>query len=101
VLVEGLPTDSAFGIALRDGNPWTDDTYLLHDISSRMRDLTNMIGNLFRKEGSPAVEVTYLPRPADGESVEDAVDAEVDAEYQARLKAETDANMQRMFANPN
>lgn len=45
------------------GYRWDDEAYLLHDLTSRLRELVVLTSNIHREKGSAAGEVEYIPRP--------------------------------------
>lgn len=62
-MIEHLPPDSAWHRHRRE-TPWADSEWMLHDISSRLRDLNVLIGNVFRGKGAPAAPPPkHLPHP--------------------------------------
>lgn len=74
IMVENLPPKGPVARALN--GRWGDDDWMLFDISSRMRDLSAQLYNLFRGT-SPPIEPAYLPKPeADSTEQPDMVLAE-------------------------
>lgn len=65
-LINGLPPGNALERA-RHGR-WSDLEVLLHDISSRVRELVAITYNIHRGD-RPAAEVTYLERPRTADDI--------------------------------
>lgn len=94
VLGESLPLTSSFARA-NQGHTWTDETWLMHDVSTHMRFLFGTVANFLG--ATPKVRPKPLPTPLDNASVADAAEQE----RLAQQKAEMDVTMTRIFANPN
>lgn len=65
-LVEALPPGNALERA-RHGR-WSDLELLLHDISSRLRELVSITYNTHRGD-RPAADVTYITKPLTPEDI--------------------------------
>ncbi|WP_123939247.1 hypothetical protein [Curtobacterium sp. PhB137] len=81
VLVEGLPTDSAFHRAHRDTD-WQDSDWIARDTNSIMRVLLYTVQSALSKSAVPKPDL--LPAPV----VEPTEQDEADAEYLAQQRAE-------------
>lgn len=61
VMVEHLPPGSAVHRAAN--GPWGDQDWVLHDVSSRLRDLLVLTSNLNRPKNAAPRHPEYLPSP--------------------------------------
>lgn len=100
VLIEYLPYDSPAVIANR-GNNWGVTDWLLREVANEQRITNAAIYNLTREKGKPALEPEMIPAPEENESIEESLESMKEREQQARVKAEMDEHVLRIFANPN
>ena len=87
-MLEHLPPGSPWHRE-RAGTPWQDEDWMLHDISSRLRDLLVLTRNLWRGKNEPPVkEPDYLPTPpgADDPGAHEAQE-HIESTQQAELSA--------------
>lgn len=71
VMVEHLPAEAPWGRSKRKG--WTDEKWLLYDISAHLRVLTTLTRNIHRGKGEAPQQPQFLPSPAGrGDDVADA-----------------------------
>jgi hypothetical protein len=92
VLVEGLPTDSAFHRAHRDTD-WLDSDWINRDTNSTLRVLLYTVQSALSK--SPVPKPDLLPAPVVAPSEE----AEADAEYLAQQRTEMREVADGWFSN--
>lgn len=82
-MLEHLPPGNAAEREL--SSPWDDKMRLLHDISSSLRALYTLTGNVYRAPGTPERELELLPTPETKPPA--AVPAEQRAEERGHLQA--------------
>lgn len=90
IMVDGLEMDRPLSRALGGGR-WTEQDWVLHDIDTAVRMLTEAFLNVNRKTGEPPVHLGTWPTPDTGDLDEQA-DGPVDPE-QAQIEAELQALM--------
>jgi len=93
VLIEGLPPDNAVTRAI-NGSHWVDSTWLLHDVSSQLRNLNASVHNIVQK---PPVKPQFLPTPELPRSAAE----EADEAQLVQQRAEMDALLIRIDPDKN
>lgn len=87
VMIEHLPLNApAYRAAA--GHAWTDETLLMHDVSSQLRVLNASLANLFRGKEDPITEPEFLPAPGidNGHGDDDAIDEDEQQEIRSNLE---------------
>lgn len=69
------------------GHRWDDQEYLLHDLTSRLRELVVITSNVNRAKDTPAADVEYIPRPETPGGESNTAAPEVNHEERANLLA--------------
>lgn len=81
VMASHLPPGNAVQRELH--GPWADSDWMLHDISSQLRQIASSYYNVHREKGAPPVHAEHLPSPGSDKAPEDDRSPE-------RIKAEQD-----------